>query len=78
MWGMAYVIGVDTGGTFTDTVIVADDGSRVTGKAEMTPDDPSADRGEGEISRRLLNLLQVLHMCLFSHISARALVATGR
>ncbi|WP_458204478.1 hydantoinase/oxoprolinase family protein [Haladaptatus sp. NG-SE-30] len=38
---MAYVIGVDTGGTFTDTVIVDDDGSRVTGKAGTTPDNPA-------------------------------------
>ncbi|WP_440010061.1 hydantoinase/oxoprolinase family protein [Halomicrococcus sp. SG-WS-1] len=37
---MAYVTGVDTGGTFTDTVIVGDDGSRVTGKAPTTPDRP--------------------------------------
>jgi len=38
---MAYVIGVDTGGTFTDTVVVDADGSRVTGKAETTPDAPT-------------------------------------
>jgi len=38
---MTYVIGVDTGGTFTDTVVVDEDGSRVTGKAETTPDDPT-------------------------------------
>jgi len=38
---MAHVIGVDTGGTFTDTVVVESDGGRVTGKAETTPGDPS-------------------------------------
>lgn len=38
---MRYVIGVDTGGTFTDTVIVSDDGARHTGKAETTTDHPS-------------------------------------
>jgi N-methylhydantoinase A len=38
---MTYVIGVDTGGTFTDTVVVDESGSRVTGKAETTPDDPT-------------------------------------
>ncbi|MFC3958785.1 hydantoinase/oxoprolinase family protein [Halovivax cerinus] len=38
---MTYVIGVDTGGTFTDTVIVSEDGTRYTGKSETTPDDPT-------------------------------------
>lgn len=43
---MPYVIGVDTGGTFTDTVIVdEEDGSRVTGKASTTPEHP----GEGVV-----------------------------
>jgi N-methylhydantoinase A len=39
---MAYVIGVDTGGTFTDTVVVDETGSRATGKAATTPDAPTA------------------------------------
>lgn len=38
---MGYVVSVDTGGTFTDTVLVDEDGSRTTGKASTTPDDPS-------------------------------------
>jgi len=38
---MPYVIGVDTGGTFTDTVVVDETGERVTGKAETTPDAPT-------------------------------------
>lgn len=38
---MGHVISVDTGGTFTDTVLVDEDGSRTTGKASTTPDDPS-------------------------------------
>lgn len=38
---MTFVIGIDTGGTFTDTVVVEADGTRVTGKAGTTPDDPS-------------------------------------
>jgi N-methylhydantoinase A len=38
---MGRVISVDTGGTFTDTVLVDEDGSRTTGKASTTPDDPS-------------------------------------
>jgi N-methylhydantoinase A len=38
---MSYVISVDTGGTFTDTVIVnEEDGSRVTGKATTIPEHP--------------------------------------
>lgn len=39
---MAHIVGVDTGGTFTDTVVVDDDGSRVTGKAGTTPDVPTS------------------------------------
>ena len=38
---MTYVIGVDTGGTFTDTVVVDKKGNRTTGKAETTPLDPT-------------------------------------
>lgn len=38
---MAFVIGVDTGGTFTDTVVVDDDGARATGKAATTPQAPA-------------------------------------
>lgn len=38
---MGHVISVDTGGTFTDTVLVEEDSSRTTGKASTTPDDPS-------------------------------------
>jgi N-methylhydantoinase A len=35
-----YVCGVDIGGTFTDCVLVSDDGKIVTGKAPSTPHDP--------------------------------------
>lgn len=38
---MSYVIGIDTGGTFTDTVVVDDVGNRVTGKSETTPSAPT-------------------------------------
>lgn len=38
---MGRVISVDTGGTFTDTVLVDENGSRTTGKASTTPEDPS-------------------------------------
>ena len=38
---MSRVISVDTGGTFTDTVLVDEGGSRTTGKALTTPEDPS-------------------------------------
>lgn len=38
---MSYVIGTDTGGTFTDTVIVDEAGRRVTGKSETTPSAPT-------------------------------------
>lgn len=34
-----YVIYLDTGGTFSDAVIIKEDGSFVTGKASTTPDD---------------------------------------
>lgn len=36
---MSYIIGVDTGGTFTDTLVMTDDGRFITGKAPTTPDD---------------------------------------
>lgn len=35
---MKYIIGVDTGGTFTDAVAIDDSGQVVTGKAPTTPD----------------------------------------
>ena len=37
---MVYRISVDTGGTFTDVVIAAADGSLTIGKATTTPDRP--------------------------------------
>jgi len=36
---MAYIIGIDTGGTFTDCVVMDSDGRLVTAKASSTPDD---------------------------------------
>src|SRR5512139_255414 len=36
--GMRAVIGVDSGGTFTDTVVTFTDGSMVVGKALSTPE----------------------------------------
>ena len=36
---MSYVIGVDTGGTFTDALVMADNGRLFTGKASTTPSD---------------------------------------
>src|SRR5438309_10933889 len=36
---MAYIIGIDTGGTFTDCVVMDADGRLVTAKAPSTPDD---------------------------------------
>jgi N-methylhydantoinase A len=37
---MAYVIGIDTGGTFTDTVVVDEGGARTVAKSSTTPDAP--------------------------------------
>jgi N-methylhydantoinase A len=37
--GMPYIIGVDTGGTFTDCVVIDADGRITTAKASSTPDD---------------------------------------
>ena len=34
-----YIIGVDTGGTFTDVVVLGDRGEVWTAKASTTPDD---------------------------------------
>src|SRR5262244_3298674 len=36
---MPYIIGIDTGGTFTDCVVMDADGRLVTAKASSTPDD---------------------------------------
>src|SRR3989442_10885838 len=36
---MPYIIGIDTGGTFTDCVVMDADGRLVTAKAPSTPDD---------------------------------------
>src|SRR2546428_3630077 len=38
---MPYIIGIDTGGTFTDCVVMDADGRLVTAKAPSTPDDLS-------------------------------------
>ena len=38
---MGTMISVDTGGTFTDTILVEKDGRRTIGKASTTPDNPS-------------------------------------
>jgi len=37
---MAYVIGIDTGGTFTDTVVIDEGGARTVAKSSTTPDAP--------------------------------------
>src|SRR5262249_61571887 len=39
---MAYIIGIDTGGTFTDCVVIDAAGHITTAKAPSTPDDFSA------------------------------------
>jgi N-methylhydantoinase A len=36
---MKFVIGVDTGGTFTDCVAIGEDGSVIWDKAHTTPQD---------------------------------------
>src|SRR2546427_9495699 len=36
---MAYIIGIDTGGTFTDCVVIDAGGRIITAKAPSTPDD---------------------------------------
>jgi N-methylhydantoinase A len=36
-----YRVGIDIGGTFTDMLLVADDGTAVIGKTLTTPGDPS-------------------------------------
>src|SRR5919197_425539 len=38
---MPYRVGADIGGTFTDLLLVADDGATIFGKTLTTPDDPS-------------------------------------
>ena len=38
---MKYVIGIDTGGTFTDLICVDEKGASIIIKAPSTPEDPS-------------------------------------
>jgi N-methylhydantoinase A len=38
---MSYRIGIDVGGTFTDFLLISDDGTRLVHKTSSTPDDPS-------------------------------------
>lgn len=38
---MSYRVGVDSGGTFTDFLVVDDEGTRLTHKTASTPDDPA-------------------------------------
>src|SRR5262249_52560388 len=51
----AYVIGVDTGGTFTDVVLLKPSGELITGKAATTPTDFSVGglNALGEIARQM-------------------------
>jgi len=60
---MVYVIGIDTGGTFTDTVVVAEDGSRTVAKSSTTPAAPeegvinSLEKAAAELDLSLESLL---------------------
>ena len=45
--GMAFRVGFDVGGTFTDFALQADDGLLLTGKRLTTPDDPARACVEG-------------------------------
>jgi len=60
---MVYVIGIDTGGTFTDTVVVEEDGTRTVAKASTTPNSPeegvinSLQKAASELDRSLESLL---------------------
>lgn len=58
-----YVIGVDTGGTFTDVAVLKPTGELVTGKAATTPGDFSEGviNAVGEVARQMrLTLLELL------------------
>ncbi|MBI4776277.1 MAG: hydantoinase/oxoprolinase family protein, partial [Deltaproteobacteria bacterium] len=52
---MRYKIGIDVGGTFTDFLLTAEDGSSRTYKVLSTPDDPSVAtmKGVEEMARDL-------------------------
>src|SRR3990172_8442349 len=71
-----YGAGVDVGGTFTDSVIVAPDGSIVTGKALSTPDDFSGgviDSMETAAKNLGITLRSVLEAChYFCHANTVA------
>ena len=38
---MSYRVGIDVGGTFTDFLVLGDDGPRLVHKTSSTPGDPS-------------------------------------
>ena len=56
---MSYRVGIDVGGTFTDFLVIGDDGRRLVHKTSSTPDDPSVglatrargDRGAARLRR---------------------------
>lgn len=52
---MSYRIGIDVGGTFTDFLLLGDDGMRLVHKTSSTPEDPSLAvvAGIGEIAHEL-------------------------
>ena len=46
-----YRVGIDIGGTFTDMLLVSEDGAAVIGKTLTTPADPSLARPNAAINR---------------------------
>ena len=58
-----YILGVDTGGTFTDTVVTDEEGNRIVSKSATTPDAPeegvldSLEKAAGKVDVTLEELL---------------------
>ena len=80
---MPYVIGVDVGGTFTDSVVVDDSGQLTLAKAFSTPDDLSAGIinslavAAEELRRDLGDLLQDTRLFLHSTSVAENAIVDG-
>ena len=70
-----YIIYMDTGGTFSDAVIVRGDGSFITGKAPTTPDDLAScffNCIEDAAAKMNRSLQQVLSQCAVLGFSTTA------
>jgi N-methylhydantoinase A len=76
------IIGVDTGGTFTDVIVMDEDGSTVSAKAPTTPDDLAAgvlasiERAAEKMERATEDVLAATRVLRFSGTTATNVLVT--